>query len=170
MAADHLGLDRAVRLSQTGGLTSFGGAGNDYALHSVVSVARRLREDATHIGLVFGQGEFVTKHHALLMAARPHERGWTGREDVAAPAGSGPALDLNARGACTIETYTVEFGRDGTPTRGLLVTRTDDGKRCPAVTTDPAMIAALIDTAREPIGREASLVDGPEGRVACVLP
>jgi acetyl-CoA C-acetyltransferase len=58
-------------------------------------------------------------------------------------------------GAATIVTYTVLHGRDGTADWGLLVCDVDDGTRCYARTTDPAVLAELEQT--ECVGRTVEL-------------
>ena len=51
----------------TGGLTFFGAPLNTYMTHAACAMVRELR-DGGKLGLLYGQGEFVTKHHALVLS------------------------------------------------------------------------------------------------------
>lgn len=63
------------------------------------------------------------------------------------------ALALEAEGLATIETYTVLFGRYGSPSRGIVVGRLEDGRRFLANTPeDPGLAESLAAT--EAIGLE----------------
>jgi acetyl-CoA C-acetyltransferase len=164
LASTHLGLDRDRPLTATGGLTAFGGPGNEYSLHAVVSVAERLR-DGERLGLVYGNGEFVTKHHVLLLGSEPHASGYVGRStDIGWTAPEPPPLVETAEGAATVETYTVEFDRDGAPALGFVIGRQADGARFLANAVDPATCAALVSPELEPVGMAGTVRTTPEGR------
>src|SRR5690606_25028890 len=67
-----LGLGEDVPLTVAGGLTFFGAPLHNYMTHAIVAMARRIRDDGrSRKGLLYGQGGFVTKHHALVLAAEP---------------------------------------------------------------------------------------------------
>ncbi len=73
MARRTLGLGADVQPTVTGGLTFFGAPLNTYMTHAACAMVRKLRGGAT-LGLLYGQGGFVTKHHALVLSRRaPHE-------------------------------------------------------------------------------------------------
>jgi len=80
LASRSLGLAADAPMTATGSLTAFGGPGNNYSLHGVVSATRALR-DGGGIGLVYGNGELVTKHHAALCADLSHLQGYVGARD-----------------------------------------------------------------------------------------
>src|SRR5271167_240188 len=73
MARRTLGLGADVEPSVTGGLTFFGAPLNNYMTHAACGMVRRLRQDQA-VGLLYGQGEFVTKHHGLVLASRPPQQ------------------------------------------------------------------------------------------------
>jgi acetyl-CoA C-acetyltransferase len=129
----QLGLADDVVPTVTGGHSSFGGPLSSYSLHAVVSVVERLREGAT-VGLVHANGGYLTDQHAVLLGRGPHADGYVGepepvstatREDV--PALREPSDD--AAEPAVVETATVEYGRDGTPSQAFLVARAQDGAR-----------------------------------------
>src|SRR6516225_6433418 len=70
MARRTLGLGADVQPTVTGGLTFFGAPLNTYMTHAACAMVRRLR-DGAKLGLLYGQGGFVTKHHALVVSKTP---------------------------------------------------------------------------------------------------
>ena len=68
MARRTLGLGADVMPTVTGGLTFFGAPLNTYMTHAACAMVRKLRGGA-RLGLLYGQGGFVTKHHALIAVA-----------------------------------------------------------------------------------------------------
>ena len=168
LAARHLGLALERQLTVTGGLTAFGGPGNNYSLHSVVSMVDALRRGAGQTGLIYGNGEYVTKHHAVVLCTHPRRGAYPAEnplpeEFVEAPA---PALVEHALGTATIETYTVEYSRAGEPERGFIVGRLASGERFVANTPegDQEILALLTDGSVEPIGLQGHVGPALDGR------
>ncbi|MGH9138600.1 MAG: hypothetical protein ACRD0G_16400, partial [Acidimicrobiales bacterium] len=158
MAAGHLGLDPAVPTTVTGGLTFFGGPANDYMLHAVVAMTRALRDNRGEHGLLYGQGGYATKHHAMTLTRRPADDGYAvddaGARQASVDAEPRPPFEPAFEGEGTIETFTVPFGRDGTPARAVVVGRRPDGRRFAGdLAPEPAAIAVLTDLDDEPVGR-----------------
>jgi acetyl-CoA C-acetyltransferase len=160
MACEMLELDEEDPrgFSVTGGLPYAGGPGNNYTLHSLATMLERVRTSPGALGLVTGNGWYLTKHSATLLgsaspAASPSAM-------PAAAATSQIADDtLSTRsvaGRGTIETYTVVYERDAGPVRGVVVGRTDAGRRFVANT--PADRQLLEDfVAVENVGRSGTL-------------
>ena len=149
MARRTLGLAEGLTPTVTGGLTFFGAPMNDYMNHAAVAMTRRLRPSGDlggGTGLLYGQGEFVTKHHALVLADRPP----ADLETLLRPAsvqvqadvrrGPVPAFLEAAEGPARLETHTVLYDRDGAPTHGVAIVRTADGRALARLVT---RIAAL---------------------------
>ena len=67
MARRTLGLGPDVQPTVTGGLTFFGAPLNTYMTHAACAMVRKLRNGAK-LGLLYGQGGFVTKHHGLVVS------------------------------------------------------------------------------------------------------
>src|SRR6202051_2849380 len=70
MARRTLGLGADVQPTVTGGLTFFGAPLNTYMTPAGCALVRKLRSGA-RLGLLYGQGGFVTKHHALVLSRQP---------------------------------------------------------------------------------------------------
>jgi acetyl-CoA C-acetyltransferase len=103
LASLHLQLPRDRRLTTTGGNTAFGGPGNEFSLHAIASVVDELRR-APGVGLVYANGEYVTKHHALLLGSTAHPEGYVGHDGPVTPRDvTGPPVVDVADGRATIE-------------------------------------------------------------------
>jgi acetyl-CoA acetyltransferase len=168
MAARHLHLAEDRHLTVTGGLTSFGGPGNNYTLHSIVAMAQALRGGEGTTGLVYGQGEYITKHHAIVLATTPR----SGKYPLSDPLpreieeATPSPIEESPEGAATIETYTVEYNRAGQPERGYIIGRLADGARFVANTPerDVDTFTLLTEGSVEPIGLKGRASPGAEGR------
>ena len=146
LAANELGLpldDPGRPLTSTGGLTFFGGPGNNYATHGIVAVARALRESpAGTTGLATALGWYATKHALGIYGNRPPQRPFASLEpdpQLPAPRAVAEPGDFTA----TAETGTVIYDRGGEPSYGILFGLLDDGRRALGKTDDPGVLAAM---------------------------
>ncbi|WP_176598993.1 MULTISPECIES: acetyl-CoA acetyltransferase [Sphingobium] len=168
MARRTLGLGEDVVPTVTGGLTFFGGPFNDYMLHATCAMTRQLRAQAGN-GLLYGQGDFVTKHHAVVLSSyRPQMRpAMDYRVDNKADAirGAVPLVIDCYEGRAAIESFTVLYGRDNAIDRGIVILRTLDGRRTMARVppADTHTIARLTDMSRSPIGENGTVTTGDDG-------
>lgn len=142
----------------TGGLTFFGGPLNNYMSHAVAAMARQLRSHPGEVGLLYGQGGVVTKHHAMVVstAEPPAQMALDYSVQDRADRARGPAppiLDDYVGPAC-IETYTIMYGRDGEPIQGVVIVRTPTGVRVMArvPADDVESLDTLRSTERSAIG------------------
>jgi acetyl-CoA C-acetyltransferase len=162
MARRTLGLGEGVMPTVTGGLTFFGAPLNDYMLHAVAAMVRRLRAGGG-TGLLYGQGEFVTKHHALMLAVtrpeRPLDQEYSVAGDARKRRGAVPPTVMPVDGTAMLETATILYRRDGTVDHGVVILRTDEGGRTMAAVApdDRATLAAITDPDRYPVGRVGTI-------------
>ena len=132
VACDALGLnaDDPRKLTVTGGLPFFGGPGNNYSMHAIVEMVRKLRARPRSRGFVGANGGFLSKYSAGVYSTEP--RGWQpcGNEDLqrALDAAPGPAVLESYAGLGQVETYTITYDRDG-PQRAIIIGRTPNGQR-----------------------------------------
>ncbi|KAI7171894.1 hypothetical protein KC316_g3035 [Hortaea werneckii] len=164
----------AKPLTLLGGLTSFGGAGNNYSLHAVTAMTRELRRGSSSgkepgkkkTGLVLANGGWVTYQHVVCLSNSP--RGPEGGlkngggvypkeaplkdvvDDVQIP-----VVEEEVEGEATVETYTLEYTRtNNQPHQGHIVGRLkSNGNRFLANHADAQTLAELGSWEREPIGR-----------------
>jgi acetyl-CoA C-acetyltransferase len=152
IAAGELGLpidDPARPLTTTGGLTFYGGPGNNYGTHGVIGVARELREAAPGtLGVSSSLGWYATKHayglYGSSAPAKPYEtlrptpvparREVASKEDAAAE-------DAGA----IVEVATAFYGRDGAPQFGVVFALLADGRRAVGKITQPSLLAELTE-------------------------
>ncbi|HEY5338141.1 MAG TPA: acetyl-CoA acetyltransferase, partial [Rhizomicrobium sp.] len=82
LGCQELGLatDDKRGLTITGGLPYFGGAGNNYVMHSIVTMMEKLRAAPGKFGLCTANGWYVTKHSAGIYSTTPTSSAWK-RED-----------------------------------------------------------------------------------------
>jgi acetyl-CoA C-acetyltransferase len=134
MAELGLTIDDPRPLTVTGGLAYAGGPGNNYVMHSVATTVARLRENPEATALVTGLGWFVSKHSAGVYSVRrpPGER-WQRTDpeadQVKLEAMESPPAVEQAEGPASVESYTVQFGREGEPELGIVIGRLGDGEK-----------------------------------------
>jgi acetyl-CoA C-acetyltransferase len=170
MAGRHLGLGEDAVPTTTGGLTFFGAPLNNYMTHAAAGMLRALRAAPGSAALLYGQGEFVTKHHAVVLASRP-PRATRLPQDYGVQAeadhrrGPVPAFAEAAEGPAIIETHTVLHDRDGAPQHGVVILRLADGRRALARVpgTDSATIALLKRPSHTPIGKPGLVAPAADG-------
>jgi acetyl-CoA C-acetyltransferase len=150
-------------LTVTGGLPFFGGAGNNYSMHAIASMARRLRERPGAYGLVGANGGFLSKYSVGVYSTAPAE--WRGfnSQDLQAEidAWPAPALAPDYAGEARIETYTIDYA--GQAPRAIVIARTPTDERIAGASDDEALVRAMID--RDPLGGRVTVAPQGDGRV-----
>ncbi|HEY7800919.1 MAG TPA: acetyl-CoA acetyltransferase [Hyphomonadaceae bacterium] len=168
MARRKLGLGADVEPSVTGGLSFFGGPLNVYMAHAACAMVRAVRDGAS-TGLLYGQGEFVTKHHALILARERQEDSVLAdaraQEKADARRGAIPPTDETPDGQATIETFTILHDPKGEPVQGVVIARMGNGAR--TLARIPAAhagdLALLTSQDRYPIGVGGRIHTGADG-------
>ena len=168
MARRTLGLDADVQPTVTGGLTFFGAPLNTYMTHAACAMVRKLRSGA-QLGLLYGQGGFVTKHHALVLSRQPPKETLSQDTSVQAEAdrhrSAVPEFATEASGKGKVESFTVIYGRGSEVEHGVVMLRTlSDARalaRIPA--GDSATLAHLLNMDRTPVGSTGDIVSAGDG-------
>jgi acetyl-CoA C-acetyltransferase len=169
MARRTLGLAPGAQMTSTGGLSFFGAPLNDYMTHAAAGLVRALRAAPGKAGLLYGQGEFVTKHHALVLGTRPSPEGspsasYSVQAEADARRGPVPLFVACHTGPAVLETFTVLYGRDGLPTHGVVIARATSGERFMARVdrSEAATMRALLDLDRSPVGASGMAIAGED--------
>lgn len=146
----------ARHLTLTGGLPFFGGAGNNYSMHGIASMAEWLRAHTGKLGLVLANGGWMTKEAVGVWSTeRPDD--FKPVEKAAKPT---EKVELDpAPASGTVETYTVVHGKEG-PAHGIILGRTDAGSRFIAVADAEALKELRKD--ESPVGRRVSVTTDDE--------
>ncbi|WP_374533150.1 acetyl-CoA acetyltransferase [Phenylobacterium sp.] len=164
---DDLGLspDDPRGLTVTGGLPFFGGAGNNYSMHAIAEMVRRLRARPGAVGLVGANGGFLSKYSVGVYStrARDFQPFDSGPLQAEIDGWAAPALDQAYAGEAAVETYTIDYA--GPAPRGVVVARTPANARIIAMTPpdDAAVVNEMIQA--DPLGRRAILAPGEGGKV-----
>ena len=156
--SDALGLDVGDprRLTTTGGLPYFGGPGSNYSMHGIASVVERVRDEAGSYGLVGANGGVLSKYSVGIYSTHPTDwnPGETSTQQAQIDSLPSPPTALQAEGAAEVETYTLEYDRNGTPSKGIVIGRlSQGGERFVAATEEGNLstLRAMHDT--DPLGR-----------------
>lgn len=159
MALRTLGLDLETTVpTVAGGLTFFGGPLNNYMSHAVCAMTRQLRAAREEVGLLYGQGGYVNKHHTLVVSAREAPKAlaldYSVQDRAEAARGPIPELVETYQGPATIETYTITYARDGEPLQGVVILRTPTGARTMArvLASDGQSLDLLRSTEQSAVG------------------
>src|SRR2546429_3768293 len=132
MARRTLGLSADVQPTVTGGLTFFGAPLNTYMTHAACAMVRKLRSGAK-LGLLYGQGGFVTKHHGLVLSRQAPQHALAQDSSVQAEADRHrrpvPEFVTEAAGQGAVERFTAIYGRNGEVEHGVVMLRTSDKAR-----------------------------------------
>jgi acetyl-CoA C-acetyltransferase len=169
MARRTLGLGPDVQPTVTGGLTFHGAPLNTYMTHAACAMVRKLRGGAK-LGLLYGQGGFVTKHHALVLSRQAPREALAQDTSVQAEAdrnrGEVPEFVTEASGKGTVESFTVIYGgRKGEVEHGVVMLRTADNARALArvPARDGATLAHLMNMDHTPVGSKGDIVSADDG-------
>jgi acetyl-CoA C-acetyltransferase len=152
----------------TGGLTFFGAPLNTYMTHAACAIVRSLRNGAK-LGLLYGQGGFVTKHHALVLSRQAPRAALAQDTSVQAEADrrkrAVPDFVTEANGKGKVESFTVLYGRDSEVEHGVVMLRIGNNARTLArvPAQDSATLAHLMNMDRTPVGSLGELATAEDG-------
>ena len=150
MAVNELGLpggDPDRPLTVTGGLSFFGGPGNNYVTHSIATMAEQLAGPTRQARIDHRQRWLPDEAQLRRLRDRaPGNTNSVGRTCSPRSIGSRPAPRLvDWSGIGTVETWTTPVSdRDGNPEKAFLAVRTPEDARVLAVITDPADAEATV--------------------------
>ncbi|MBI5263678.1 MAG: acetyl-CoA acetyltransferase, partial [Bradyrhizobium sp.] len=168
MARRTLGLGPDVQPTVTGGLTFFGAPLNTYMTHATCAMVRKLRSGAS-LGLLYGQGGFVTKHHALVVSKTPPRQLLAQDSSVQAVADANkrtvPEFVTEAAGKGKVESFTVIYGRNGEVEHGVVMLRTAQDTRALArvPASDEATLSHVLNMDRTPVGSLGDITVASDG-------
>ena len=101
-------------------------------MHAIATVMMRLREQPDEHALIWANGGYATKHAFGTYATTPPQGGFK-HESLQSEIDALPRRELavgdDARGAATIEAYTVMHDRAGAPERLIAAALLADGRR-----------------------------------------
>ncbi len=120
-------------LTITGGMPYFGGPGNNYTLHAICRMVELLREDREKIGLIHALSWYYSKHSYGLYGGTSKASPFVNEEKIPGQPDldriRGPRVVAEAKGRATVETFCLFHDREGTPSKGLVIGRMENGSR-----------------------------------------
>ncbi len=149
-------------LTVTGGLPFFGGAGNNYSMHAIASMVRRLRRQPGAKGFVGANGGFLSKYSVGVYSTTRREWQDFSSKAIQADVNSWPKPALVESGSGNIEAYTIDYA--GQAPIGTIVARTADHARFVAQTDpeDLTVVQQMID--QDPAGGSITASLNDKGR------
>src|SRR5205809_3464614 len=168
MARRTLGLGPDVQPTVTGGLTFFGAPLNTYMTHAAVAMVRKLRQGGK-LGLLYGQGGFVTKHHALVLSREAPKEALEQETSVQAEADRNrrkvPDFVTEASGKGRVEAFTVIYKGKGEVEHGVVMMRTEGDQRALAriPANDEKTLKSLLNMDQTPVGTVGAIVAAEDG-------
>ena len=144
-------------LSVTGGLPFFGGPGNNYVTHAIVTVVDLIRKNRACKAMVTANGWYLTKHAIGIYAGMPPVNPWFDRDDSsiqrAIDAQALPMPVEKASGSLTVEAYVIGHDSAGNPLQGTVLGSLQNGGRALAV-VDAGPDELLMMEKTEWVGKE----------------
>jgi acetyl-CoA C-acetyltransferase len=168
MARRTLGFGADVQPTVTGGLTFFGAPLNTYMTHAAVAMVRSLRKKGK-LGLLYGQGGFVTKHHGLVLSREAPKEALAQETSVQAEADrqkrAVPEFVTEASGKGKVEAFTVIYNGKGEVEHGVVMMRTEADARALARVRagDEKTLAHLRNMDRTPVGTVGDVLTAEDG-------
>lgn len=136
MGRDALGIseDDPRPLTLTGGLSYFGGPGNNYVCHAIISAVEQIRQKPSQKLLVTALGWYATKHAVGVYGKSPSAQKWAQHQDFTVAQAQIDATTLpptlkEASGKMTVEAYMITHGRNGEPEKGVAIGMLENGQR-----------------------------------------
>jgi acetyl-CoA C-acetyltransferase len=136
--------------------------------HAAVAMVRSLRERGK-LGLLYGQGGFVTKHHGLVLSREAPKEALEQETSVQAEADRNrrtvPDFVTEASGKGKVEAFTVIYKGKGEVEHGVVMLRTEGDARALAriPANDAATLKHLLNLDRTPVGTVGNVVTAEDG-------
>lgn len=125
-------------------------------MHAITEMTRQLRTGTRgQNGLVLANGGFLTYQYVVCLSRNPRTSPYPEKNPLPDHITDVPAPKISERpsGEAVIETYTVDWGRNGKPEKAHIVGRLrTSGERFVANEGDEGTLRLLAAGAREPIG------------------
>lgn len=113
-------------LSSAGGLPFFGGAGNNYSMHAIVSLIKTLRKHPEHSGLIGANGGFLSKYSVGIYSSQARTFKSVNKNGLQEKIDALPRVKVteSPEGSASIETYTVLYHK-GVASLAIIIGRLD---------------------------------------------
>lgn len=130
-------------------------------MHAITEMSRQIRSGKVKNGLVLANGGVLSYQHALCLSSQPRPMSPypDSRSSSVTVTGASPPVEVSPEGEARIETYTVEFGRDGKPATAFIIGRLKVGdRRFVANHGDQWTLQQLASVFEEQVGKDGYVV------------
>jgi acetyl-CoA C-acetyltransferase len=130
-----LGIDKndPRDLTVTGGMSCFGGPGNNYSMHAICKMVELIRQDKDRIGLVHSLSWFISKHSVGVYSGYWRQADNRNADGMDLQGGLDKIKEQKvvekADGNGEIETYTIFHDRNSRPIDAVIIGKLADGSR-----------------------------------------
>ncbi len=144
-------------LTVTGGMSYFGGAGNNYTLHAICHMVEILRQNPEAFGLVQALSWFISKHSVGIYSGNQGKTAWLPHNPQKKTA-QYPHVNVvkEATGKGMVESYIVAYDQEGQPNAATVLGRDENGSRFLARVRPEGRVIEQM-TWEEPIGRSGKV-------------
>jgi len=154
-------------LTVTGGLPFFGGPGNNYAMHAIVTTVEILRAERDTYGMVYANGGWMSKHAVGIYSALPPTKEWKPRssESLQQTVDTQKHMKICRRpnGEAILESYTIHYFK-GFPVKAIIIGRLKNkDERFYATTPMPDTDTVKYLVANDPLGADIFVEYDPRG-------
>lgn len=161
---DHFGMSLSDprRLTLTGGLPFFGGAGNNYSAHAICEAVQRCRADQGSYALVGSNGGWMSKYSTGVYSTIPADWSTNDRFEEMPMMRNGVACGSGPFDEATVETYTINHAK--TRSNAVFIGRNRAGERvCGNVDLSHEPTRTLFECG-EPFGAKLQVTQDKRGR------
>jgi acetyl-CoA C-acetyltransferase len=145
-----IGYEEKRPLTLTGGLGFFGGPGNNYSLHAIATLAEAISKGQYTTGMITSLGWFFHKNAVGIYSATPRDTNlcqYDLEDETDYLAGDHPVrIEKRVSGKGIIETYTIIYSKDGSPSYAVVYGKTDQGLRFIAQTPKDLDVFSALST------------------------
>ena len=156
------------QLSQTGGMAFFGGPGNNYSTHGLVSLVASLRNDPGSFGLLYANGGWMSKHATGVYSTQPPAAPWQACDSTPAQSAvdADPRVDVDfdPQGEAVLESYIINYS-GGQPVNSVVIGRLPSNRRFYAWNApgDTETLAHTVNSQDEILGSTIYVAADPQG-------
>lgn len=155
-----LPVDGSRPLTLTGGLPYFGGAGNNYCMHSLAEAVAQLRGTPEDYALVTCVGGILSKHAVGIYSCQPSEMDWA-EADTRLDRELLPFRPIaEAPTAGVVVSHVVNY-KGGQPVQAIVIAETGEGARFVASSVDPSTVTGVL--AAEQAGLAINITPAEKG-------
>jgi acetyl-CoA C-acetyltransferase len=113
-------------------------------MHALAAMVDHLRRDPNARGLCWANGGFLSKHALTLLSATKPTKAFQVHRPLTRKAANGRRTLAQYQGQVRVESYIVDYDRQGIPAVGYVACLTPGGERTWVKTTDGDLLVRMV--------------------------